>query len=102
MLAVVRPPPHSSAWGLALVLIRGASRRGFKIAVAAAIAFGVVALGLAVAGAIRWRGCSRAATGAVIRDTGQLDPDGTLAVERCSEPVLGMRDPFWAARHRRH
>jgi hypothetical protein len=94
MLAVVAGALAAFCLGLAAVFARREGRAGFRLAIAAAIVFAIVGAGIAVAGAIRWRGCFHASGNRVIRATGGVDEDGEPDFEACPERALFVRDPL--------
>jgi hypothetical protein len=75
------------ALGVAAVMGVLHDRRLALVAVVAAITLAVAAGGLAIAGAVRWRGCFRGANGVDVRAVGN-----TTAI--CPQRTLGIRDPF--------
>jgi uncharacterized membrane protein YidH (DUF202 family) len=94
MLAVIAGALAVFCLGLAAVLARRDSRAGFQAAIAAAIVLAIVGAGIAVAGAIRWRGCFHASGNRVIRATGGFDENGDPDFEACPERALFVRDPL--------
>ena len=69
-------------------------RRRAGIAVTVGVVRALLAGGLAIAGAIRWHGCFRAANGVEIHFTGGADATGSPNTAICPDRTFGVRDPF--------
>lgn len=79
---------------VAVALSAAHRRERVPLAIAASIALAILAGGIAVAGAVRWRDCYSVPGLGVIRLTAGTDQNGNRNFEHCPNETFGLRDPF--------